>query len=126
MLAILHALGMFVADFFKSRCRLEAENLFLRHQLSIALMRALENDVVASNSVGENPVSSPISILSHPRQTRQGFSVYTHVTLLLSPGRCPHPTLYDRGFSLLARLAPSYSSNSIAVDTVIAVNGFFD
>jgi hypothetical protein len=37
MLAILHALGMFAADLFKSRCRLEAENLFLRHQLNIAL-----------------------------------------------------------------------------------------
>jgi len=33
MLAILYALGMFVADLFKSRSRLEAENLFLRHQL---------------------------------------------------------------------------------------------
>jgi hypothetical protein len=31
---------MFVADLFKSRCLLEAENLFLRHQLSIALRRA--------------------------------------------------------------------------------------
>ena len=40
MFAIVHALGMCVADFFKSRCRLEAENLFLRHQLSIALRRA--------------------------------------------------------------------------------------
>ena len=40
MFAILHALGMFVADLFKSRCRLEAENLFLRHQLTIALRRA--------------------------------------------------------------------------------------
>jgi len=40
MLAILHALGMFVADLFKARCRLEAENLFLRHQLNIALRRA--------------------------------------------------------------------------------------
>jgi hypothetical protein len=40
MLAILHSLGMFVADSFKPRCRLEAENLFLRHQLSIALRRA--------------------------------------------------------------------------------------
>jgi hypothetical protein len=40
MFAILHALGMFVADLFKSRCRLEAENLFLRHQLGIALWRA--------------------------------------------------------------------------------------
>ncbi len=40
MLAILHALGMLVADRFKSRCRLEAENLLLRHQLTIALRRA--------------------------------------------------------------------------------------
>ena len=30
MLAILHLLGMFVADLFKGRCRFEAENLFLR------------------------------------------------------------------------------------------------
>src|ERR1700686_4837786 len=40
MLAILHLLVMFVADLFKSRRRLEAENLFLRHQLNIALRRA--------------------------------------------------------------------------------------
>ena len=40
MFAILHALGMFVVDMFKSRRRLEAENLFLRHQLNIALRRA--------------------------------------------------------------------------------------
>ena len=31
---------MFVADLFKSRTRLEAENLFLRHQLTIALRQA--------------------------------------------------------------------------------------
>ena len=37
MLAILYAFGMFVADLFKSRSRLEAENLFLRHQLNLAL-----------------------------------------------------------------------------------------
>jgi hypothetical protein len=30
---------MFGADVFKSRRRLEAENLFLRHQLNIALRR---------------------------------------------------------------------------------------
>src|SRR5260221_8377868 len=41
MLAVLHSLGMFIVDVFKPRCRLEAENLFLRHQLSIALRRAL-------------------------------------------------------------------------------------
>ena len=40
MIAILHALGMFVVDLFKSRCRLEAENLLLRHQLSIAMRQA--------------------------------------------------------------------------------------
>jgi transposase InsO family protein len=38
--AILHLLVIFVADIFKSRRRLEAENLFLRHQLNIALRRA--------------------------------------------------------------------------------------
>src|SRR6266480_1348910 len=40
MFALLHSLAMFVIDFFKSARRLEAENLFLRHQLSIALRRA--------------------------------------------------------------------------------------
>jgi len=40
MLAILHLLVMFVPDIFKSRRRLEAENLFLRHQLNIALRQA--------------------------------------------------------------------------------------
>ena len=37
MLAILRLLATFVADLFKSRRRLEAEILFLRHQLNIAL-----------------------------------------------------------------------------------------
>src|SRR5262245_28547467 len=40
MFALLHSLTMFVIDFLKSPRRLEAENLFLRHQLSIALRRA--------------------------------------------------------------------------------------
>ena len=40
MTSILRVLGMFVADMFKSRLRLEAENLFLRHQLNIALRHA--------------------------------------------------------------------------------------
>jgi hypothetical protein len=38
MLAIFHLLAMFVADLFKSRRRLEAQNLFLRS--NIALRRA--------------------------------------------------------------------------------------
>jgi transposase InsO family protein len=39
MLAILYLLGTFVANLFTSRRRLEVENLFLRHQLNIALRR---------------------------------------------------------------------------------------
>ena len=39
MFAILHAIEMFVADLFKSKSRLEAENLLLRHQLTIACGR---------------------------------------------------------------------------------------
>ena len=37
MLALLFAIGRFVADLFKSRTWLEAENLFLRYQLNLAL-----------------------------------------------------------------------------------------
>ena len=40
MLAVLHTLRTFVVDLFKPRWRLQAENLFLRHQLGIALRRA--------------------------------------------------------------------------------------
>src|SRR6266404_1878118 len=40
MFALLHSLAMFIVDVFKPPRRLEAENLFLRHQLSIALRRA--------------------------------------------------------------------------------------
>jgi hypothetical protein len=37
MLVILHLLGATVVNLFRSRRRLEVENLFLRHQLNIAL-----------------------------------------------------------------------------------------
>src|SRR5262245_22736180 len=37
MLAIIYLLATFIADLFKSRRRLEVENLFLRHQLNIIL-----------------------------------------------------------------------------------------
>jgi hypothetical protein len=39
MFSILHVLGSFACDLLKSRRRLQAENLFLRHQLNIALRR---------------------------------------------------------------------------------------
>ena len=37
MFAIIHLLATFIADLFKSPRRLEVENLFLRHQLNVAL-----------------------------------------------------------------------------------------
>ena len=40
MSAILVTLWLFVVDLFKSKSRLQTENLFLRHQLNIALRRA--------------------------------------------------------------------------------------
>jgi len=40
MFAIIYLLAAFIADLFKSPRRLELENLFLRHQLNIALRRA--------------------------------------------------------------------------------------
>jgi len=40
MFALFQLLGTFVADLFKPQRRLEVENLFLRHQLNIALRRA--------------------------------------------------------------------------------------
>lgn len=40
MFAVLHATAILIANLFKSRRRLEAENLWLRHQLNVALRRA--------------------------------------------------------------------------------------
>ena len=40
MFAVLHAVGMLAVDLFKSRARLEAEILLLRHQLNLALRHA--------------------------------------------------------------------------------------
>jgi hypothetical protein len=40
MFALLHSLAMFVINILNSPRRLEVENLFLRHQLNIALRRA--------------------------------------------------------------------------------------
>lgn len=40
MISFLHALALFVRDLFRSRRRLESENLILRHQLNVALRRA--------------------------------------------------------------------------------------
>jgi hypothetical protein len=60
MLAILHLFGTAVANPFKSRRRLEVENLFLQHQLNIALRDApvctenSDSDVVVMQSTEES------------------------------------------------------------------------
>ena len=53
MFAILNALGMFVADLFKSRSRLEATNLLLRHQLTIALRQLSLPKTISARNDGE-------------------------------------------------------------------------
>jgi hypothetical protein len=40
MFAVLNAVAIAIANLFKSRRRLEAENILLRHQLNIALRQA--------------------------------------------------------------------------------------
>jgi len=41
MFAVLHAVAIVIANLFKSRRRLRAENLLLRHQLNVDQRRAL-------------------------------------------------------------------------------------
>src|SRR5713101_4812975 len=110
MLAILHSLGMFMVDLFKPRRRLEAENLFLRHQLSIALRRApprlrLRGSDRAllvwmtrlwPNLLGAAKVVQPETILRWPRAR------FTAVWRLKSRKRAGRPKI-DRGLRDLIR-----------------------
>jgi len=57
MFASLHAVGMCVAGMFKSRSRLEAENLFLRHQLDI--VRAPKSRPAAPTTPPETAAAGP-------------------------------------------------------------------
>ena len=52
MLAILQMLGMLVADVLKSRMRLEAENLFLRHQLEYRIAAGATSSPTARQRQG--------------------------------------------------------------------------
>jgi len=110
MFAILQALGMFVADLFKSRSRLEAENLFLRHQLTIAMRRApprlrlrgsdrallIGMTRLWPNLRGMTQVVQPETIL---RWHRAGFKVFWRWKSLNRAGR---PKI-DRGLRDLIR-----------------------
>src|SRR6266568_3901218 len=75
MFAILHSLGMFVADLFKPRCRLEAENLFLRnHAQAIA---AIDLCVVPTLTFDR---LFAFLVLGHGRRQLLWFEVTRHPT----------------------------------------------
>ncbi len=110
MTAILLTLWLFVFDLFKSRSRLEAENLFLRHQLNIALRRAPSRVRLSSsdralfvlmtklwpNLVGMARLVQPETIL---RWHRTGFRVFWRWK---SRNRAGRPKI-DRGLRDLIR-----------------------
>src|SRR6266702_7190157 len=89
MLAFLQLLGIFVANLFRPRRRLEVENLFLRHQLNIALrgaphrlrLRGSDRALLVwmtwlwPSLLGLSRVVQPDTIL---RWHRAGFRAYWH------------------------------------------------
>jgi hypothetical protein len=98
MLAILCLLTTSAANLFKSRCQLEVENLFLRHQLNIALRRAPRRLWLHGSDravlvwltrlwpslIGLTRVVQPDTIL---RWHRSGFRAYWRWKSLGRPGR---------------------------------------
>src|SRR5207245_8174836 len=98
MFAIIHLLATFMADVFKSRRRLEVENLFLRHQLNIALRRTPQRLQLRSSDralmvwmtrmwpslLGLTRVVQPATIL---RWHRCGFRAYWRWKSRARPGR---------------------------------------
>jgi Integrase core domain len=100
MLAILHLLGTFFANLFKSRRRLEVENLLLRHQLNIALRRTPHRPRLRGSDrallvwmtwlwpslLGLSRVVQPGTIL---RWHRAGFRAYWCWKSRARPGRAP-------------------------------------
>jgi hypothetical protein len=90
MFAILHALGTLVADLFKSRCRLEAENLFRDRALLTWMTR------LWPSLIGAVQVVQPETIL---RWHRAGFKVFWRWK---SRNRTGRPKI-DRGLRDLIR-----------------------
>jgi hypothetical protein len=98
MLAFLQLLGAFVANLFQSRHRLEVENLFLRHQLNIALrgaprrlrLRGSDRALMVwmtwlwPSLLGLSRVVQPDTIL---RWHRAGFRAYWRWKSRARPGR---------------------------------------
>src|SRR5258708_27146979 len=112
MVAILHLLAASVANLFKCRRRLEVENLFLRHQLNIALRRAPHRLRLRGSDrallvwmtwlwpslLGLSRVVQPDTIL---RWHRPGFRAYWCWKSLCRPGR---PRLSRELLELIQRL----------------------
>ncbi len=98
MFAIIHLLATFTADLFKSPRRLEVENLFLRHQLNVALRRAPQRVRLRAGDcalmvwmtrmwpslLGLTRVVQPATIL---RWHRCGFRAYWRWKSRARPGR---------------------------------------
>src|SRR6516165_6261957 len=98
MFAIIHLLGTFIADLFKPPRRLEVENLFLRHQLNIALRGAPDRPQLRGSDrallvwmtwlwpslLGLSRVVQPDTIL---RWHRAGFRAYWRWKSRGRPGR---------------------------------------
>jgi hypothetical protein len=98
MFAIIHLLATFIADLFKSRRWLEVENLFLRHQLNVALRRAPQRVRLRARDralmvwltrmwpslLGLTRVVQPATIL---RWHRCGFRAYWRWKSRARPGR---------------------------------------
>src|SRR5713226_1417266 len=98
MFAIIHLLATFIADLFKSPRRLEVENLFLRHQLNVALRRAPQRVRLRAGDralmvwmtrmwpslLGLTRVVQPATIL---RWHRCGFRAYWRWKSRARPGR---------------------------------------
>ena len=98
MVAIIHLLATFIADLLKSRRRLEVENLFLRHQLNVALRRGPQRLRLRAGDralmvwmtrmwpslLGLTRVVQPATIL---RWHRCGFRAYWRWKSRARPGR---------------------------------------
>ena len=71
MFAIIHLLAAFIADLFKPSRRLEVENLFLRHQLNIAL-RGAQSGGIRDAMAPRRIIESTISLRAAPMVFRLG------------------------------------------------------
>jgi len=113
MLEFFHLLVRFVANLFRSRRRLEVENLFLRHQLNIAMRRAPHRPRLRTRDrvllvlmtwlwpslLGLSRVVQPDTIL---RWHRAGFRVYWRWK---SRGRAGRPSISRELRELIRRMS---------------------